>query len=224
MRAYRLLLTALVTALIALSWLPQTNELASAQVDAGLKRALVTFASARVLNGVISTLQGTEVVAQPLGFGVTLSVGQVLDPVNDLVEQFSDLLLTATLVFGVEKFLLTLFGNWAVSALVTAVLGAWLLLYWRQTCPARDPKIQLTTSLFEVQPDTVTCAGGTAGIDMMLSLIRHQHGLQLATQISDWIILGRMRNSTDPQRLEIAPRYDAHNLSDVSVCETNRGT
>jgi AraC family carnitine catabolism transcriptional activator len=86
-------------------------------------------------------------------------------------------------------------------------------LHWDSHPPfsARYPKIQLTTSLFEVQPNTVTCAGGTAGIDMMLSLIRHQHGLQLATQISDWIILGRMRNSTDPQRLEIAPRYGAHN-------------
>ena len=160
MKAYRILLTALVTALIALSWLPQTNELASAQVDAGLKRALVTFGSARVLNGVISTLQGTEVVAQPLGFGVTLSVGQVLDPVNDLVEQFSDLMLTATLVFGVEKFLLTLFGNWAVSALVTAVLGAWLVLYWRQTCPTWLSKLVLMVVFLRFAMPLVTIGSG----------------------------------------------------------------
>ena len=86
-------------------------------------------------------------------------------------------------------------------------------LHWDSHLPfsARYPKIRLATSLFEVQPNTVTCAGGTAGIDMMLSLIHHQHGLQLSTQISDWIILGRIRNSNDPQRLEIAPRYGAHN-------------
>ena len=170
MKAYRLLLTALVTALNALSWLPQTNELASAQVDAGLKRALVTFASARVLNGVISTLQGTEVVAQPLGFGVTLSVGQVLDPVNDLVEQFSDLMLTATLVFGVEKFLLTLFGNWAVSALVTAVLGAWLVLYWRQTCPTWLSKLVLMVVFLRFAMPLVTI--GFSGSNGTLFLLQ----------------------------------------------------
>jgi AraC family transcriptional regulator, carnitine catabolism transcriptional activator len=86
-------------------------------------------------------------------------------------------------------------------------------LHWDSHAPfaTRYPAVRLTNSLFEIQPNTVTCAGGTASIDMMLSLIRHQHGLKLATEISDWIILGRIRNTTDPQRLEIAPRYGAHN-------------
>jgi len=86
-------------------------------------------------------------------------------------------------------------------------------LHWDSHAPfsARYPKVRLSNSLFEIQFNTVTCAGGTASIDMMLSLVRHQHGLQLATQVSDWIILGRIRNASDTQRLEIAPRYGAHN-------------
>lgn len=88
-----------------------------------------------------------------------------------------------------------------------------IALHWDSHEPfsAKYPHIRLTTSLFELQPQTVTCAGGTAGIDMMLSLIRHQHGPELVTQISDWIILGRMRSAGDPQRLEVARRYGTHN-------------
>ena len=86
-------------------------------------------------------------------------------------------------------------------------------LHWdsHQPFAARYPDIHLTGSLFEIQHKTVTCAGGTASIDMMLSLIKHQQGVELAALVSDWLILGRIRNASDPQRLEIAPRFGTHN-------------
>ena len=58
-------------------------------IENALKNALVTFAVARTLNGVISAAQGTEVALEPGGVGVVLSVGEVLDPINDLIERFS---------------------------------------------------------------------------------------------------------------------------------------
>ena len=70
------------------------------QVDAGLKRALISYAAARTLNALISLAQGTEISAQPLGFGVTLTPGQLLDPLNDLVEQFSALMLATSIASG----------------------------------------------------------------------------------------------------------------------------
>ena len=76
----KLLLTCLAALVIPLAWHSETNELAMSQVDAGLKRSLITFGAARALNGIISVAQGTEVVAQPLGFGVSMSIGQVLAP------------------------------------------------------------------------------------------------------------------------------------------------
>jgi hypothetical protein len=74
------------------SWLAPLDLPATQQVDAGLKRALVSFATARALNAVISVAQGTQASIQPLGVGVTLAPGQALDPVNDLVEKFSNLM------------------------------------------------------------------------------------------------------------------------------------
>jgi hypothetical protein len=99
-----------VAALIVGAWLAPLDLPAMQQVDAGLKRALVSFATARALNAVISVAQGTQASVQPLGVGVTLSPGQILDPVNDLVEKFSDLMLVASVVFGIQKVLISIGG------------------------------------------------------------------------------------------------------------------
>jgi len=95
-----------LAALVA--WYRPLQDVANAQVDAGLKRALISFASARALNAVISVIQGTEFSIQPIGVGVTLTSGQVLDPVNDLIEQFSTLMVVASVAFGVQKVLLAI--------------------------------------------------------------------------------------------------------------------
>lgn len=54
-----------------------------------MARAAYTFALVRGLNGVIALIQGTEVVVSPAGMGLTLTVGEILDPINDLAERFS---------------------------------------------------------------------------------------------------------------------------------------
>lgn len=101
------------------------------QADKALKRALVTFAVARTLNGVISVAQGTEVAVEPAGVGVTMTVGEVLDPVNDLVERFSGVMLVAASSIGLQILLLNITGWWGVTALlvVSAVL-ALAALWW----------------------------------------------------------------------------------------------
>lgn len=127
---------AFVVLFIALSWSKDIGEMANTQVDAGLKRSLVSFASARALNAVISVVQGTEVVVHPLGVGVTLTLGQVLDPVNDLVEQFSSVMLLASVAFGIQKLLLSIASNWVVSAVVTGLALLWASLFWFNKAPA----------------------------------------------------------------------------------------
>ena len=132
---YKLATIALVVLLIALSWSKDISDMANSQVDAGLKRSLVSFASARALNAVISVVQGTEVVVQPLGVGITLTLGQVLDPINDLVEQFSSVMLMASVAFGVQKLLLSIASTSVASAVVTGFALFWACLYWFNKAP-----------------------------------------------------------------------------------------
>ena len=121
---------------ITLCWLPGLNISAKQHIDDGLQRSLVSFATARALNAAISAAQGTEAVFQPVGVGITLTPGQVLDPLNDLVEKFSDLMLLASVAFGVHKVLLAIGSELAVACLVTAVGLLWLTLrVTRDTVP-----------------------------------------------------------------------------------------
>jgi hypothetical protein len=94
------------------------------------KRALVTFAVARTLNGVISLAQGTELSLEPAGVGVNLSVGEILDPVNDLVEQFSGVMLVATSSLGLQNVLLRMTRWWMFTALLAAAGFAALVVLW----------------------------------------------------------------------------------------------
>jgi hypothetical protein len=123
----RWLLAALVAATVTLSAFTPVDRLAEDRYESLFQRALITFALARTLNGVISAVQGTELALQPAGVGVTLTPGQVLDPINDLIERFSWIMLGATLSLGVQQVLLDVGQWWGVRVLL-ALLG--LLWLW----------------------------------------------------------------------------------------------
>lgn len=96
-----------------------------------LKRSAYTYAVARGINGVISVLQGTDVAVSPAGIGVTLAVGEILDPVNDLVERFSWVMLVSAASLGIQMALMEM-GAWfgfrvlLTAALILIVMGIWI--------------------------------------------------------------------------------------------------
>ena len=113
-RQWALGLGLLLAALMAVT--PFLDQRAVDNYESLFQRALVTFALARTLNGVISAVQGTEVAIQPAGVGVTLTPGQMLDPVNDLVERFSWVMLGATISLGIQQVLLEVSAWWVLQA------------------------------------------------------------------------------------------------------------
>ena len=118
-------------AAVALAALGTLDAWATREVDAALARALLAFALARGLNGVISVVQGTQVALEPGGLGVTLSPGEILDPVNDLVEQFSTVMLVASASLGLQKLLLGISAWWPITLLLALALAGWIASAWR---------------------------------------------------------------------------------------------
>jgi hypothetical protein len=106
---------------------PFVDQRAATDYDKLFQRAFITFALARTINGVISVVQGTEIALQPAGVGVTLTPGEILDPVNDLVERFSWIMMGATISLGVQNVLLDISAWWVIQVLVSA-LAVWLLI------------------------------------------------------------------------------------------------
>jgi hypothetical protein len=115
-----------VVGLTVLSTLTTLDRYAEQNYERLFQRAFVTFALARTINGVISAVQGTEVALAPAGVGVTLTPGEILDPVNDLIERFSWIMLGATVSLGVQQVLMDVGQWWAMKALVALVAVAWL--------------------------------------------------------------------------------------------------
>ncbi|NCF23812.1 MAG: hypothetical protein GWP60_04680 [Gammaproteobacteria bacterium] len=125
------LLWTVVTVLAAAGALTGHIDRASEeQADNALKNALVTFAVARTLNGVVSAAQGTEVALEPGGVGVVLSVGEILDPINDLIERFSAVMLIAASSLGLQTLLLNITSWWGVTAFLLVAAAGFLAVIW----------------------------------------------------------------------------------------------
>lgn len=135
MRRKILLLLALLAA--GLSWSGVLDSFAEPVAERGFQRALVAFGVARTLNGVISVVQGTEVAVQPAGVGLTLTAGEILDPINDLVERFSWLMLASSALLGLQMLLSGILSGFLINAALTLALGLALLPLWRPATPAR---------------------------------------------------------------------------------------
>ena len=120
------LLVPIFALLVALTWAKPIDDAAEKYVETGFQRALVTFAAARTLNAVISVVQGMS-FSVSVGAGASIQPGAALDPLDDLVEQFSALMLAATLSFATQRLLISIFSAWPYCAFATAVLT---LLVW----------------------------------------------------------------------------------------------
>jgi hypothetical protein len=140
------LASGLLIALIALSWNGMLDQQAQDNTATTLKRALATYAIARGLNGVISVAQGTEIAIQPIGVGLTITAGEILDPLNDLVERFSWLVLVACGSLGTQLLMSELLANEWVSALMTLSLGVCLVtLWWPRSFALRSAALRAAT-------------------------------------------------------------------------------
>ncbi|WP_300652399.1 GlxA family transcriptional regulator [Pseudomonas sp.] len=97
--------------------------------------------------------------------------------------------------------------------------GQRLTLHWEaiEAFQERYPRLAVTQELFEIDGRRITSAGGTASLDLMLTLIGRDHGEELALAVSEQFVLGRIRSRQDHQRMQIASRYDVHNKKLVQV-------
>ncbi|SLN10727.1 HTH-type transcriptional regulator CdhR [Roseovarius gaetbuli] len=66
--------------------------------------------------------------------------------------------------------------------------------------------VNLTKSVFVVDGNRMTTAGGTSSIDLMLNIIADDHGEKLANAVADQLIYSSIRTDQDTQRLSVPTR------------------
>jgi len=99
-------------------------------VNESLLRAAGSYAIARSINAVISVVQESELMVQPAGVGVTLALGQALDPLNDLVERFSWVMLACLASLGIQKVLVEISPWLSIQVLLVGALVFFLASLW----------------------------------------------------------------------------------------------
>lgn len=81
------------------------------------------------------------------------------------------------------------------------------------------PSIQFMEELFVIDRNRCTCAGGTAPLDFMLSIVAARFDKNLVAEISDQFMVVRARDSKDQQHIPLAARvgYSHKALVEVSA-------
>ncbi len=79
--------------------------------------------------------------------------------------------------------------------------------------------VTLTKSVFVVDGNRITAAGGTAAIDLMIKLIADDHGEDLANAVADLLVYSAIRTSKDSQRLSIPTRIGVRHPKLSSVIQ-----
>lgn len=173
------------------------------------------------------------------GEPVTASNGMrvVADAAFDSVDYVPQLFVCAG--FEPERFADTGVCNWlrrmaAYKSVVGAIdTGCYLLakaklldgyrvtLHWESVAAFAEvyPTIEVTQELFEIDRNRMTCAGGTAAMDMMLHMVAQRHDQELAVAVSEQFIQNRIRNPSDHQRMRLSSRLGVHNPHIVRVVE-----
>ncbi|MEZ2296692.1 hypothetical protein [Variovorax sp. RCC_210] len=127
----RLYLLVIAIAVLAGCWIAPIYKPAQEQVEAGLKRALTTFAAARAIGAVVSVAQGTQVEATPAGVGVSFAPGQALKPLNELLEQFAAVMLAVSVSFGIQLTLLKIGAHHLMPWIVSGIAVVWFMWRWQ---------------------------------------------------------------------------------------------
>lgn len=125
-RIGRVAIHAAIAAVVMLAVAPLADRVGGEALDGSFKRALAALATTRGLDAAISLAQSSE-VSFSLGPGGSIGIGQVLDPVNDLVEQYGTLLMTSTTALGIQQVGLRLgqsLGWWLFVPSLVALAAA----------------------------------------------------------------------------------------------------
>ena len=99
-------------------------------------------------------------------------------------------------------------------------------IHWEHLAAMREqfPELIVSQELFEYDRDRITSAGGTASIDLMLSIVAREHGSGLSSTIADMLVCDRIRSRHDRQRIPLRSRLGATQpklLEAVTLMEAN---
>src|SRR6056297_1897159 len=117
-------------------------------------------------------------------------------------------------------------GGPVILAKAGLMAGRRMTVHWEHAAALAElsPQLMIERTLYVIDRDRVTCAGGTAPIDLMHALITRHHGAPFARLVSDWFMHTEVRPSAGPQRAGLVERVGCNVpavLDAVEMMETH---
>lgn len=117
-------------------------------------------------------------------------------------------------------------GGPVILAKAGVMAGRRMTVHWEhaEALAEISPNLLLERTLFVIDRNRVTCAGGTAPMDMMHALIGQDHGEKFAQLVSDWFLHTHIRPPGGHQRGGMVDRIGTTNatvLGAVQAMETH---
>ncbi len=112
-------------------------------------------------------------------------------------------------------------GGPVILARAGLMAGRRMTLHWEyaEALAELSPDLAIERTLYVIDRDRMTCAGGTAPLDMMHALIARDHGAAFARQVSDWFMHTDIRPPVGPQRGGLAERVGTHSPAILDAVE-----
>lgn len=119
--------------------IPLLDTKTEAYFNNAITKAGLAYATCRAINASVSVIKDSSLQLEPAGVGVSLAVGQVLDPIDDMTERLSDVLVTAITSLGVQKLSYEIGVSLApqVFAVFLLLLSVLVLFENERTAPLR---------------------------------------------------------------------------------------
>lgn len=109
--------------------LPVIDTSADTYFREGISLSMGAYATCRMVNASVSVIKDSNVDVAPAGVGLSLGLGQVLDPIDDMTERLSDVLVTAITSLGVQKLAYEISVSLA-PPVISALLFISAVLMW----------------------------------------------------------------------------------------------
>jgi len=99
-------------------------------------------------------------------------------------------------------------GGPVILARAGLMEGRRMTLHWEyaEALSEISPHLLVERTLYVIDRDRVTCAGGTAPMDLTHALISRHHGSDFARRVSDWFMHTDVRPAVGPQRSGLVER------------------
>lgn len=183
------LLIGFVLLSIGLSYLKVFDSYSTEYTDKAIKQAAISYASARGINALVSMLQTSTIEGDAIFISGSVAIGELLDPVNDLIERFSGIMTLVLASLAAQKFLLIFTGQDLFLHLLTVSGLAVVFCLWLNLAVAFNWLLRFFVVTLLLRFALVVVLGLNGLVDEGLIWSETEHYEETA---------GELRSSLDP--------------------------